>query len=88
MPNHLSHVGNIDARGHGPRQICEANDLMREGLRHADADYKVAFFCECEDPSCYAAVWLTCTEYDQRRATSQPVIVPGHRVRAAAKERR
>jgi hypothetical protein len=88
MPNHLSHVGAIDAAGNTSQQIRDANDLIREGLRHADPDYKVAFLCECEEPSCYAAVWLTCSEYEERRARSQPVVVPGHRAQAAAEERR
>jgi len=86
MRNYLSHAGAVDAAGHTSQQIRDANELIREGLRHADASYKVAFLCECEDPSCYDAVWLTCAEYEQRRAASQPLIVPGHRAPAAAEE--
>ena len=44
-----------------------ANELMREGLRHFDPTEPIPYFCECPDPGCYLAVWLTGTEYEERR---------------------
>jgi len=60
-----------------------ANDLMRTTLINLIAEEP--FFCECDDPSCTAAVWLSRQDYDRLRARSgwRP-LVAGHRSRGAA----
>jgi hypothetical protein len=65
-----------DDRLEGPR---EANVTMLGYLRDAEPDHRIAFFCECDRPDCNGAVWLTAGEYRERRATSQPIVLPGHR---------
>lgn len=51
-----------------PTALRQVNDLMREGLRNRGPAEPIAFFCECDDPSCYQAVWLRLGEYDALRA--------------------
>jgi hypothetical protein len=45
-----------------------ANEFMREGLQHFDQAEPIPFFCECDRHRCYDVVWLTGSEYDERRA--------------------
>jgi len=60
-----------------------ANDLMRNTL--IDLIAEEPFFCECDDPSCTTAVWLSRQEYDRLRARPgwRP-LVAGHGSRNAA----
>lgn len=60
-----------------------ANDLMRNTLINLIAEEP--FFCECDDPACTTAVWLSRQDYDRLRA--QPgwrPLVAGHRSRGEA----
>ena len=43
----------------------QTNDYMRHGLQRLDPNEAIPFFCECDDPDCFAAVWLTGLAYDQ-----------------------
>ena len=55
------------------------NDLIRDGLRHQDADEPIAFFCECSEEHCHQIVWLTGPEYDRARENASWVaLIPGH----------
>jgi len=40
-----------------------ANAMMREA---AEATFRLPFFCECDDPGCLQAIWLSPAEYDAR----------------------
>lgn len=55
-----------------------ANAQLGELLQIADLDRPIAFFCECDDPTCYRPVWLTSAEYEWKRAES-PALAPSHR---------
>jgi hypothetical protein len=52
------------------------NELLFEDHRgRADPD-AVGFFCECPDPACRRAIWLTTAEYDQASTTpGRPALV-------------
>jgi len=57
----------------------EVNDLMRAGLRRRGDSELIAFFCECRNASCYQAVWLTGSAYDEARSNpGWAALVPGH----------
>jgi hypothetical protein len=45
----------------------EINRLMRGSLGSRSESERIGYFCECDDPHCYKAVWLTAAEYDRRR---------------------
>jgi hypothetical protein len=47
----------------------EVNEMMCDALRRRDDPERIPFFCECNDMSCYQAVWLTVTEYDRARTS-------------------
>ena len=46
------------------------NSRLGELLQIADVDRPIAFFCECDDPTCYQPVWLTLAEYGWKRPRS------------------
>jgi hypothetical protein len=54
--------------------------LQRAARSHGfKADDRVPFLCECADPGCFEAVWLSPNEYEQVRAyPSRFVLVAGH----------
>ena len=56
----------------------DANRRMPERLRIAGVDEPIAFFCECDDPACYRAVWLTWSEYKWTGGRSSAVLAPTH----------
>lgn len=71
-----------------PALLRQVNDLMRAGLRNRGPAEPIAFFCECDDPACYRAVWLTLGEYDALRADPRVTLLAeedrnGHRGRTA-----
>lgn len=43
------------------------NELICESLVNGGRAEPVAFFCECADPGCYRAVWLTPAEYEEAK---------------------
>ncbi len=47
-----------------------ANHYMRHGLERLDPDEAIPFFCECDDPDCFAPAWLTRQAYDRLRANA------------------
>lgn len=49
-------------------RMRQVNDSMLESLVNSGYDEPIAFFCECSDPDCYQAVWLTSAEYAEARA--------------------
>lgn len=61
-------------------RMRQVNDAMWEGLSSGSYSEPIAFFCECADPGCYQAVWLTSEEYASARV--DPVWIAlqaGHR---------
>ena len=38
----------------------------------------IAFFCECRDPSCYAAVWMSVAAFDAAAAGTSWLLSDGH----------
>lgn len=53
---------------HRPDELMRrANDMIWESLGLGGRREPVAFFCECSDPACYRAVWLTPDEYEAAR---------------------
>jgi hypothetical protein len=52
-----------------------ANELMRDGLPFDDPDEPIPFFCECGDSHCLQVVWLTASEYRERRAEATGFLV-------------
>lgn len=71
----MAHGGILQAPG--PVKQA-ANAMMR-----ATADPRPArlpYFCECGDPDCLRAVWLSPAEYDRRRDDSrEPLLSDDHR---------
>jgi hypothetical protein len=63
--------------------------LQRAAYSHGfKADDRVPFLCECADPGCFEAVWLSTNEYEQVRAyPSRFVLVAGHEEEDTAHER-
>jgi hypothetical protein len=52
---------------------------MRERLAFDNPD-PIAFYCECDNPRCFKAVWLTATEYDHARSDpTWEAVVEQHR---------
>ncbi len=47
-----------------------ANNYMRQALQRLDPNEAIPFFCECDDPDCFVAVWLTRSAYDRLRGSS------------------
>ena len=63
----------------------QANDYMRKGLPRPDQNEAIPFFCECDQPGCFAAVWLTGLAYDQLLGSSpDSVLTATHATQAAA----
>jgi hypothetical protein len=54
--------------------------LQRAAYSHRfKADDRVPFLCECADPGCFEAVWLSTSEFEQVRAyPNRFVLVAGH----------
>lgn len=63
--------------------------LERAAYSHRfEATDRLPFLCECADPGCFEAVWLSIAEYEQVRAhPSRFVLVAGHEEAEAAHER-
>ena len=54
----------------------EANAMMRAST-NAQPE-RLPYFCECDDPACLRAVWLTPEEYDRRKADPAPLLADDH----------
>ena len=54
----------------------EANAMMRAST-NAQPE-RLPYFCECDDPTCLRAVWLTAEEYDRRKADPAPLLADDH----------
>lgn len=53
-----------------------------------EATDRLPFLCECADPGCFEAVWLSISEYEQVRAhPSRFVLLAGHEDPETAHER-
>ena len=63
--------------------------LQRAAYSHRfEAGDRVPFLCECADPGCFEAVWLSMAEYEQVRAhPSRFVLVAGHEDEETGHER-
>jgi hypothetical protein len=53
------------------------NDLIRSGSFGIDPD-DTPFLCECAEPRCWAVVWLSPREFDDRRRAGVAVAGAGH----------
>ena len=62
------------------------NDLLRNLLRDELQELRIAFFCECLRPGCYGPVWLTAAAYEERVATGDEIVLPGHRAALRASD--
>lgn len=51
----------------------EANAMMRASTIPQPG--RLPYFCECDDPDCLRAVWLSPEEYDRRKADSAPPLL-------------
>ncbi|MES1247342.1 MAG: hypothetical protein ABUS54_06695 [Actinomycetota bacterium] len=66
----------IAVHTHTKRRV---NERMWDRLHGRCDDEPIAFFCECDDESCYLAVWLTADAFEH--ATRDPgwvALVPRH----------
>jgi hypothetical protein len=84
----------LDPRAHklaaNQSRFRRANErLERAAQSHQfKAGDRVPFLCECADPGCFEAVWLSIDEYEQVRAhPSRFVLVAGHEDPETAHER-
>jgi hypothetical protein len=56
-----------------------ANDMIQLCLGDRRSE-PIGFFCECSAPTCFETVWLTGSEFSDRRADAQwGVVAPSHR---------
>ena len=53
--------------------FAQLNDSIRKTASRGPATETWEFVCECADLTCHTLVSLTLSEFDERRATSQPV---------------
>jgi hypothetical protein len=62
----------------------EANAILR---RSADGPFaELPYFCECGDPACLLAVWLTAAEYDRlREEEPHRPLLAGHELYATSR---
>lgn len=60
------------------RTLRRVNELIRESLAAGGYPDRIAFFCECADPSCHLPVWLTVAGYEQARVDARVLLAPGH----------
>ncbi len=63
----------------------KANALLRKGGSIGGC-VPLPYYCECDDPTCHTAVWLSIAEYDERRRqTDGHILCAAHgRARTAA----
>jgi hypothetical protein len=61
-----------------------ANAILR---RSADGPFaQLPYFCECDDPGCLLAVWLTAAEYDLlREEDPHRPLLAGHELYATSR---
>jgi hypothetical protein len=53
------------------------NSNVRQRSEALAGSEAIAFFCECQSPSCYAPVWLTAAEFDEQFADGW-LLLDGH----------
>lgn len=70
------------------RTLRRVNEMIRESLAAGGYPDRIAFFCECADPSCYQPVWLTVAGYERARADARVIVAPGHAPSHAQRGRR
>ena len=63
-----------------PRLKRAANEILR-GTAAPDDTLPLPYYCECDDPACRVAIWLTASAYDRLQAgpDSPPLLVDEHR---------
>jgi hypothetical protein len=55
------------------------NSNLRERSEAEDHSESIAFFCECQSPSCYAPVWLSVNDFDLTAAADTGwLLIAGH----------
>lgn len=62
-----------------PETMRRVNEHITDSLVHGGRDEPVAFFCECDDPDCYRAVWLAPVVFQSARSDpSWVALAEGH----------
>lgn len=56
----------------------EVNDAIRRLATEGPSTEVWEFFCECPDTACHMLVSLTLAQFDERRATTSPVVAGHH----------
>jgi len=46
------------------RLMHTVNSNLRQRSEAVDSSESIAFFCECQSPSCYSPVWLSVVDFD------------------------
>jgi hypothetical protein len=55
------------------------NSNVRQRSEGLDGSEAIAFFCECQIPSCYSPVWLTVADFDELFADNAGwLLLEGH----------
>ena len=66
-----------------PKTVKQAANAMMRASTNAQPE-RLPYFCECDDPDCLRAVWLSLAEYDRRRDDStEPLLSDDHNRRLA-----
>ena len=56
----------------------EVNDAIRRLAPEGPVTEVWEFFCECPDTACHVLVSLTLAQFDERRASTAPVVAGFH----------
>lgn len=76
-----------DLRDPGPPAVAvrssslvrSANESLRTGTTALGPSEQIAFLCECHNPSCYRAVWMSSSAFDAAAADDVTwVLAEGH----------
>ena len=73
----------VSAMGNGVLSMRETNEVISEGTSGRHDGQSVAFVCECDDPTCFQAISLTRSEFDE--ACARPgwrALAPRHHAAA------
>jgi hypothetical protein len=55
------------------------NSNLRERSEAVDRAESIAFFCECQTPTCYSPVWLSADDFDLTTAADAGwLLIDGH----------
>lgn len=60
------------------RTLRQVNEMIRGSLAAGGYPDRIAFFCECGDPSCSQPVSMTVAGYERACAEARAILAPGH----------